>query len=57
MFIFDEATDTLITRASGLGIDLKKFVDSGDILIQAVDPAGACPATALVRSAGALDHR
>src|SRR4029078_2508690 len=32
LFIFDESTDTLLTRADGLGIDLRKHVDSNAIM-------------------------
>ena len=36
MFIFDESIDTLLTRADGLGIDLREHVDAGRV----DDPAG-----------------
>lgn len=42
-FIFDESVDTLLARASGLGIDLQKYVDSGYITIQPIDPAELTP--------------
>ena len=43
MFIFDENESTLLTRSEGIGIGLKKHVDSGLIRIQAVDPAELSP--------------
>lgn len=43
MFIFDESRNTLITRATGLGVDLKTHVDSGRITIQQIDPAELSP--------------
>jgi circadian clock protein KaiC len=57
MFIFDESLDTLITRTSGLGIDLKKFVDSGDVLIQAVDPAELSPGEFMHQIRTAVEER
>lgn len=42
-FIFDESIDTLLTRTTGLGIDLRKYVDAGQITIQPVDPAELSP--------------
>lgn len=43
MFIFDEGMHTLISRSAGLGIDLKRHVDSGRVLLQQVDPADLSP--------------
>ena len=43
LFIFDESLHTLLTRAVGLGIDLRKHVDAGVITIQQVDPAELSP--------------
>ncbi len=43
LFIFDESIDTLISRAAGLGIELKKYVDSGTVTIQSIDPAELSP--------------
>jgi circadian clock protein KaiC len=43
MFIFDESTDTLLSRADGLGIGLRKAVESGALTIQPVDPAELSP--------------
>lgn len=42
-FIFDENIDTLMTRTAGLGIDLQKYVDTGLVTIQPVDPAELSP--------------
>ena len=38
-FIFDESQDTLLTRTSAIGIDLKKHVGSGCCTIKQVNPA------------------
>jgi circadian clock protein KaiC len=43
LFIFDENTNTLLTRASGLGIDLRKHLDAGRVTIRQVDPAEMTP--------------
>ncbi len=43
IFSFEEAPHTLITRAAGLGIDIRPFLDSGMISIQRVDPAEMSP--------------
>jgi circadian clock protein KaiC len=43
LFIFDESSETLITRAAGLGIELQKYVEAGNVLIQPVDPAELSP--------------
>jgi circadian clock protein KaiC len=57
MFIFDESPDTLITRASGLGIDLQKFVDSNDVVIQSVDPAELSPGEFMHQIRAAVEER
>ncbi len=43
IFAFDESSSTLLSRTKGLGIELKKYVDSGAIRIQQVDPAELAP--------------
>lgn len=43
LFVFDENRNTLLTRTSGLGIDLATHVDSGRVTIQSVDPAELSP--------------
>jgi circadian clock protein KaiC len=43
MFIFDEASHTLLTRAAGLGIDLASHVGAGRVTLQQVDPAELSP--------------
>jgi circadian clock protein KaiC len=43
LFIFDESTNTLLTRSAGLGIDLRKHLDEGRVTIQQVDPAELSP--------------
>jgi circadian clock protein KaiC len=43
IFTFEEAPRTLITRAAGLGIDIRPHIDSKKITIQRVDPAELTP--------------
>jgi circadian clock protein KaiC len=43
LFIFDESIQTLLSRAAGLGIDLRQCVDAGRVTIQQVDPAEFSP--------------
>ena len=43
MFLFDESTQTLLTRCAGLGIGLETHVDAGRVLLKQVDPAELSP--------------
>lgn len=43
LFIFDEGINTLQTRCAGLGIDMRRHVDSGRIAIEQIDPADMSP--------------
>jgi circadian clock protein KaiC len=43
MVSFDETRHVLMRRASGMGMDLRKFVDAGTLTIQQVDPAELSP--------------
>lgn len=43
LFIFDEITDTLISRARNLGMDLDKHVNDGLVIIRQIDPAEIAP--------------
>jgi circadian clock protein KaiC len=43
MFIFDESVTMLLSRASGLGIDLHKHVEDGRVTVRQVDPAELSP--------------
>ena len=43
MFLFEEATNNLMLRSTGLGIDLKSAVDQGMLKIQQIDPAEMMP--------------
>ena len=43
LYLFDERIQTLLTRADGLGMDLKTQMETGRITIQAIDPAELSP--------------
>jgi circadian clock protein KaiC len=43
LFIFDESVQTFYTRAAGLGMDFRKYVDAGLITVQQIDPAELSP--------------
>ncbi len=43
LFTFDERLDTLLHRASGLGMDLGEIMDKGLLEIRSVDPAELSP--------------
>ena len=43
MFIFDESVDTLLSRSTGVGINLEKHVQSGMVTVQPIDPAELSP--------------
>jgi circadian clock protein KaiC len=43
LFIFDEELGLLIDRAMGLGIDLAKMQESGDLILEQVDAAEIAP--------------
>lgn len=43
MFIFDESPNTLIGRCAALGMNLEKHIQSGHILVRAIDPAELSP--------------
>ena len=43
MFLFDESRNTLLTRMSGLGVDLRRHYESGKVAIRQIDPAELTP--------------
>jgi circadian clock protein KaiC len=43
LFVFDESRNTLLSRMSGLGIDMQKHVEAGLISVRQVDPAELTP--------------
>lgn len=43
MFLFEEASNNLLNRADGLGLDVREHHDSGLLTIQQIDPAELSP--------------
>jgi circadian clock protein KaiC len=43
IFIFDEVVNTYLSRAAGVGNDIREMVDRGSISLQQVDPAEMSP--------------
>lgn len=43
LFLFDESPHILLNRMDGLGIGLRKHVDSGRVILQRIDPAEMSP--------------
>jgi circadian clock protein KaiC len=43
MFAFDEGLGTLFARATGLGVNLQRYVDEGLVTVQQIDPAEMSP--------------
>ena len=43
MFLFEEATNNLLLRCAGLGMDLQGALDKGNLTIQQIDPAEMSP--------------
>jgi circadian clock protein KaiC len=43
LFIFDESLNTLVQRCAGLGMDLRRHLDSGLIQVRQVDPSELSP--------------
>ncbi len=56
-FIFEETVTSLLYRAKGLGMNLEKLVDSGNMKLEQVDPAEMSPGefVELVRNAVEID--
>lgn len=43
LFMFDESEHTLLARAAGLGIDLRRHVENGRVTMHQVDPGNLSP--------------
>lgn len=43
LFIFDESVNTLLSRMEGLGIPIRRHIDSGLIRVKQIDPAELSP--------------
>lgn len=56
LFLFDESINTLVSRCSGLGMDLATHLRSGRVTAQQVDPAELCPGELMHSVAEAADR-
>ena len=43
VFMFDEELSTFFTRSAGLGMDLRPYLDSGQLLVRRIEPAELSP--------------
>jgi len=43
MFLFDEGLETMLARADGVGIDLRRWIDNGALTPRQIDPAEMPP--------------
>ncbi|MEC3910821.1 ATPase domain-containing protein [Sphingobium sp. CR2-8] len=57
LFQFDERVGTLLTRASAFGLDVKRHVDDGCMLIQQIDPAEISPGEFAARVRQEVEER
>ena len=55
MYIFDEGLRTLFDRSEALGLDLKPYVDQGQVDIQQIDPAELSPGGFVARVRRAVE--
>ena len=58
MYLFDEGIETFTRRALGLGADVSRYVASGHVVLQEVDPAELSPGefASRIRHAVERDH-
>ena len=55
MFVFDESTNTLVSRMAGLGVDLRPYLADERIVITPVDPAEMSPGEFVYRVRTAVE--
>ena len=55
-YTFDETLATLLFRAQGLGMDLSKYISSGKISLQQIDPAELSPGEFVARVRSAIEE-
>jgi circadian clock protein KaiC len=57
LFIFDESLHTLLSRSAGLGIDLRKHLDTGRVTVRQVNPAELSPGEFAHAIRRAVEHQ
>lgn len=55
-FLFDEGLTTLMSRSAALGMDLRPFIERGDLDIQQIDPAELSPGEFTSRARAAVEE-
>lgn len=55
-FIFEESIESLLSRASGLGMDLEAHVNAGRIKLEQVDPAEMSPGEFIEKVRDCIEH-
>jgi circadian clock protein KaiC len=55
-YLFDEGLPTLLARSKALGMDLQPFLNSGALLIRAIDPAELSPGEFACNVREAVEH-
>jgi circadian clock protein KaiC len=55
-YLFDEGLPTLLARSKSLGMDLKPFLDNGQLMIRAIDPAELSPGEFAFHVRGAVEQ-
>ena len=56
VFTFDESRGIMLARTKALGLDLEKYIDSGIVTVQQVDPAELSPGEFAVRVQRGVDE-
>jgi circadian clock protein KaiC len=56
MYLFDEGIATSLVRAAGLGIELQRFRESGQVIMQQVDPVEMSPGEFVHAICHAVQH-
>jgi len=57
IYTFDESLETLIERATGLGLDPRPFIESGRLQVEQIDPAELSPGEFISRIRRLVDEQ
>jgi circadian clock protein KaiC len=55
-FLFDERLPTLLTRSAALGLDLRPYLENGQLQLRAIDPAEMSPGEFAASVRDAVEH-
>ncbi|TZF89860.1 ATPase domain-containing protein [Cognatilysobacter lacus] len=56
-YTFDESVRSLMTRSSGVGLDIQSCIDEGSIVVESIDPAELSPGEFAHRLRDAVERR